>query len=121
MAPQDESIAQIRTESIDQTPDNDGIRASGATVDTTTYVLPEPYSADDSFRSDRLAEVASEISDVSNYISPEEFAGIDRDTAEQLQSNAYERKRWPEPMANAFDGTLRLATIRTPQRKNRIL
>lgn len=91
-------------------------------VNTAT---PEPeyehYSAEDPFRTERIAALDSALSDVHEGLSSAEAASINQAQAERIQKDAFERSKWPEAMVIQFRGALQLAKLRTPPRHNRIL
>lgn len=106
--PQEESITAQDTDN----------RAAHIEANEPEY---EHYSAEDPFRSERIAALDSEVRDVLPGLSNEEVRSIDKAQAERIQKDADERKRWTPAMAAQFRGALSLAKLRTPSRYNRIL
>ena len=114
MVPSDESNARDRS-GKDQG-DVEPVKATDPETVNTATAEPEyeHYSADDPFRSERIATLHSAVSDVLPGLSAEEVERIDLSAAKRIQSDAKERSRWPKAMAIQFTGALSLAKLRTP-------
>lgn len=82
---------------------------------------PSPFAEDDPYRAGRVNAVLEQTGDTVSYLSQDELREMDQQQAETLSRDAEQRREWPEPVADAYQGLLRVASRRTPPRKNRVL
>ena len=121
MVSSSEGNPQHRDEPSQETTNDDGVRTLAAADSVPPDAGPQPYSSDDPFRSERIAQVGSEIGYVRGHLSGDDLGRIDEEQAERLLRDAQQRQGWNEAVASRFAGTLRLATVGTPPRSRRIL